>query len=608
MKHCVYYIVILFFCATNIYSTNIIDEQLAPEDNVYASWMSAGLQTIPVADSTYNMLSLPDWIVDINNNPVPSADLDETTNDVVSFRELFEWISRNQTTPPFQSRIIIPAGKYLLTETLILPSNICLKGSGSNSTYVYFDIRDTQNNTMTIEQYRSNCFEIRNSKSRVGIEDINISRSQYNANFISAVFDSLTVYVETNMHSAYHSESSFHGTNERGNNILIYNATQCWISGVESNVPYKNHLFIRGSLGNVTNHVSVSGCLFVNAVDHGGGGFGYGTYLGDYTEQCLIENNIFTHLRHGVVVADRSKYNVISYNYIRDPVNSENSVLYGQEYTGDIVIHGQPTSEYYGSYLDTENGPSLNLIEGNSIRCIWVDSFHGKNGLKNTFLRNRINDIGMHTYGPWAIESVFFNLAPGNIPWDAWFCQPRQLIVNNYMKCTHWFLSNFYAFPRRLKGDPQFEKSTKQRAINFWGKVFNSNKEWDSDVWDSNYSYYKVNRPDFFPVFSNWPLNPGDEFNPAQLRWEASGKLTVGRDDPVGYAGIFHYVTDVTFTDDFTVDNGEALIIDKGVSVRIAPGKKIIVKGTLIASGNESQPISFVCSDSTQTWDGIDIY
>ncbi len=580
--------------------------------DVYNSWSSAGSEypthTILEIDITNiePIVCLNDTTSKIDTTYFVSATPNDDYDDSAIINELISFIYGRGLNLDYHVRINFPPGLYRLNSKITMRSNISLKGAGSDSTSLFFDIRDTQNNTMSIEQYRSNCFEIID-ESNVGIEDLKISRSHHDANFVGAVFDSLTVFIEINIHTCYHNDSIFHDRNDMGNNILLNSAYNCWITGVESNKPYRNHVYIQGDYTRVTNHVTVSGCLFDNAANQGGGGFGYGTYLGDLTEKCLIENNIFLRLRHGIVLADRSKFNVVGYNYIREPINSDNSDFYGEKYTGDIVIHGQPTSEYNGSFLDTTNGPSYNLIEGNSCRTIWVDSYHGKNGEKNTFLRNRISDIGMHIYGPWALESIFYNLGDGGIPWNAWFCQPRQLIVNNYMKCTHWFLSNFYSFPRRLKGDPHFEKSTKQRAINFWGQVFNSKKEWDVDVWNTNHSFYKFGKPDFFSDFSLWPLDPKDHQNPAHMRWLYSSKLTVGSGDDTSYISINHISADTLIVQNYTVEPGVLLKISPGVTISVRDGKKILVHGSLIAEGTEAEPITFTSSDSLGTWRGIEV-
>lgn len=298
--------------------------------DVYNSWSSAGSEypthTILEIDITNiePIVCLNDTTSKIDTTYFVSATPNDDYDDSAIINELISFIYGRGLNLDYHVRINFPPGLYRLNSKITMRSNISLKGAGSDSTSLFFDIRDTQNNTMSIEQYRSNCFEIID-ESNVGIEDLKISRSHHDANFVGAVFDSLTVFIEINIHTCYHNDSIFHDRNDMGNNILLNSAYNCWITGVESNKPYRNHVYIQGDYTRVTNHVTVSGCLFDNAANQGGGGFGYGTYLGDLTEKCLIENNIFLRLRHGIVLADRSKFNVVGYNYIREPINSDNS-------------------------------------------------------------------------------------------------------------------------------------------------------------------------------------------------------------------------------------------------------------------------------------------
>ncbi len=46
-------------------------------------------------------------------------------------------------------------------------------------------------------------------------------------------------------------------------------------------------------------------------------GYGYGVGFWDSSNN-KVENSIFKHLRHGVTISDKSWYNVIAYNFLRD--------------------------------------------------------------------------------------------------------------------------------------------------------------------------------------------------------------------------------------------------------------------------------------------------
>jgi len=91
------------------------------------------------------------------------------------------------------------------------------------------------------------------------------------------------------------------------------------------------------------------------------------------SSECKIENNIFKHLRHSMILQAGANGNVFTYNYSTDPYwetsySPPNSA-------GDVVLHG--------------NYPYRNLFEGNVVQNIVIDNSHGSNGPYNTFLRNR---------------------------------------------------------------------------------------------------------------------------------------------------------------------------------------------------------------------------
>jgi len=79
-------------------------------------------------------------------------------------------------------------------------------------------------------------------------------------------------------------------------NIYLSFVVNCWIKGVESYKAACHHIGISRS-----SHCEISGCYFHEAMDYGGGGWGYGVTLYGSSTNCLIENNIFRQLRHALV-------------------------------------------------------------------------------------------------------------------------------------------------------------------------------------------------------------------------------------------------------------------------------------------------------------------
>ena len=91
----------------------------------------------------------------------------------------------------------------------------------------------------------------------------------------------------------------------------------------------------------------------------------------------MVEDNIFEHLRHSMIVQSGANGNVFSYNYSLDPYWNSTP----NNSAGDMVLHG--------------NFPYSNLFEQNVCRNIVIDNSHGPNGEYNTFFRNRAEGYGI---------------------------------------------------------------------------------------------------------------------------------------------------------------------------------------------------------------------
>ncbi len=155
--------------------------------------------------------------------------------------------------------------------------------------------------------------------------------------------------------------------------FLFSRAVNSWIIGVES----KNGVFAHVSLEYASN-ITLRGNHFMEAHEYGNGGKGYGVVFQYVTGECLIENNIFSHLRHSVLLQCGVNGNVIAYNYSMNP--HWTGVVSPAASAGELVLHG--------------NYPYANLFEGNLVNNIVIDNTHGKNGPHNTFFRNTAQDYG----------------------------------------------------------------------------------------------------------------------------------------------------------------------------------------------------------------------
>ena len=156
-----------------------------------------------------------------------------------------------------------------------------------------------------------------------------------------------------------------------GYTIEMKYVARCWVRGVESYMTYKAHIWMERAY-----ECEVRESFFHDAFVFGGDGQGYGVGCGKRTSDCLIENNIFYHLRHSMIVGIGANGNVYGYNTSAaralDPV-------YGTP-QADISVHG--------------NYVFMNLFEGNVLEDADVPDWYWPAGPGNTLFRNRISNGG----------------------------------------------------------------------------------------------------------------------------------------------------------------------------------------------------------------------
>jgi len=155
-------------------------------------------------------------------------------------------------------------------------------------------------------------------------------------------------------------------------NIYFNYAAFCWVKGIESDSANFAHISILNS-----SNIEVTGSYFHGAFSYGTGGVGYGVVCHLTTGDCLVENNIFKHLRHAMLLQAGTNGNIYSYNYSLQQRRTE----FPADAAGDIVLHG--------------NYPYANLFEGNIAQNIGGDASHGINGPTNVFFRNRALHYGI---------------------------------------------------------------------------------------------------------------------------------------------------------------------------------------------------------------------
>lgn len=159
-------------------------------------------------------------------------------------------------------------------------------------------------------------------------------------------------------------------------NISIQYGNNIWIKGIESENCNFAHIDIRNS-----SNVFILKSYIHHSFEYGGDGRGYGVMIHYTSNECKVEDNIFNHLRHSMILQAGSNGNAFSFNYSFAPYWTNSSGVIPSDAAGDMVLHG--------------NFPYANLFEQNVCQNIVVDNSHGANGKLNTFLRNRCEKYGI---------------------------------------------------------------------------------------------------------------------------------------------------------------------------------------------------------------------
>jgi len=316
--------------------------------------------------------------------------------------------------------LIFPSGNFLFNSSIILPSNIVIKGKGAENTQFIMNLNGSGNafeftgasvslDTTTIinQATKDSTFLVLNNSSIFVANDW-IQIIQYDADLVTSLWAEHTVGQIVQIAQVIGSKVLLKSplrmdyalsrnpyiqkivplqnvgisclkilrvddtSPQQKSNINFKYATNCWVSGVESVNCTFSHIE-----ANYSSNLYISKSYFHHGFDYGGGGRAYGVVLQNTSGECLIENNIFEHLRHAMLLQSGSNGNVFAYNYSLDPFWTSTP----SNSSGDMVLHG--------------NYPYANLFEQNICRNIVVDNSHGPNGPYNTFLRNRAEGFGI---------------------------------------------------------------------------------------------------------------------------------------------------------------------------------------------------------------------
>ena len=178
------------------------------------------------------------------------------------------------------------------------------------------------------------------------------------------------------------------------------------------------------------------------------------------TTNCLVENNIFRHLRHSLVAGGGSNCNVWTFNYSREQYSTSSPPTYR-----DLDLHAK--------------WPFGHLFEHNIVETIGADDCHGANGFYNTFVRNFVTENGI------TIKKMEYWSTLGNIKYS----DPLYAPSHTY---DHPPITDIFGFKN------SYILAVIHNSIT--GYPLNGNNCELKDV-----SYYYSERPSFLSTNYTWP-------------------------------------------------------------------------------------------------------
>ncbi len=313
-----------------------------------------------------------------------------------------------------------PEGEFLFNEPIQLPNNVIIRGQGSEKTIFKMDLGGSghaiqiQGSTSKSDTTYLISSAIKDSSSlsvaniasftsgnwiQIIQEDSDLVTSSWAEKKVGQIVQikeiiGTTIYLESPLRMTYDMSRNpyiqklipienvgieclkIHRIDDtapqQSSNIAFIRAANCWVKGVESENCTFSHLRADHS-----SNLHISQSYFHHAFNYGGGGRAYGVMLQATSNECLVENNVFEHLRHSMILQSGANGNVFAYNYSFDPFWESTP----KDAAGDMVLHG--------------NYPYANLFEQNICQNIIIDNSHGPNGPYNTIFRNRAQKFGI---------------------------------------------------------------------------------------------------------------------------------------------------------------------------------------------------------------------
>ena len=326
--------------------------------------------------------------------------------------------------PPVGIHVHFPAGSYFFNESVTLPSHCLITGDGANNTHFIVDLGgtghaiqstgnlvNTDTSSLTAAGVKGNSWLVVSDAGsffpgawiRIRQEDADWVTSSWALKSVGQLVKVDSVHGDTLLlHSAlrmdyplnrmpsvvrismkrniglqcFSIERMDNTAPEQSSSVRLLFVENAWISGLESNNTTFGHIELNG-----VSNAKVEKCFIHDAFDYGDGGRGYGVVLHFTTNECLVENNIFKHLRHSILLQAGANGNVATFNHSTNPYWTNANPLLSGNSAGELVLHG--------------NYVYANLFEQNDVQNIVIDNSHGGNGPYNTFLRNRASLYGI---------------------------------------------------------------------------------------------------------------------------------------------------------------------------------------------------------------------
>lgn len=345
--------------------------------------------------------------------------------------------------------ILFPAGTYHFSNTIQVPSNCIIRGSGSDSTFFIFNMNNAvansfqisgtaQNNWLNVTdglQRGSSTLVVPGASTlfqpgnKIELEQDNGSWDTNPAvwaagsvGHVSTVMavsgDTITMAEGLRMDfdltlnpkvrkincvqnaglECFYMTRTDSAAPSINYGVYFSKAFNCWVKGVESFKSVGAHVYAETCA-----HLEVNGSYFHESYLYDGAStHGYGVIISSHAVLCRIENNVFRKLRHAMMVKQGANGNVFGYNYSTQPYRSE----FPNDFGGDISLHG--------------HFPFANLFEGNICKNAAIDQAWGPNGPYNALFRNRIELYGL-TISSGTVQSNRQTLAGNDITSTAFF-------------------------------------------------------------------------------------------------------------------------------------------------------------------------------------------